>query len=144
MRNIATGVYPKKQLKFGSVYSKFISNLNVNTGSVTSFLGVARSESADGEKKTMFLVMESYEEHANRVLKRICAETKTKYKLNDIGIFHALGKFKPGEPIVLVMVSSPRRNASFKALREAVERYKKEPALFKQEIYSDGSSSWIA
>ncbi|MCL4518926.1 MAG: molybdenum cofactor biosynthesis protein MoaE [Thaumarchaeota archaeon] len=144
MRDIVTGVHPKKQIDFGVVYAKFTSNLKENTGSVTSFLGVARSESADGKRKTKYLVMESYEEHANRVLERICSQTKRKYRLNDIGIFHALGRFKPGEPVVLVMVSSPRRDASFKALREAVERYKKEPALFKQEVYADGSSAWIA
>ncbi|MDG6994918.1 MAG: molybdenum cofactor biosynthesis protein MoaE [Nitrososphaerota archaeon] len=144
MISSTTGVYPKKSINFGSVYTKFISGLGSNTGSVTSFLGVARSESARGKRKTKYLVMESYKEHANRVLNRICAEVKAKYKLNDIVIVHALGRFTPGQAVVLVMVSSSRRDASFRALREAVERYKKEPALFKQEIYVDGSSAWIS
>ena len=140
---LKTGVYPKSKARLGKVYLDFIANLESNTGSVTSFLGVARSESADGSKKTKFLVMESYQRHANKVLQRICTETKKKFKLNDIRIVHAIGKFRPGEPVVLVVVSSPRRGSSFLALREAVERYKKEPALFKQEIYEDGSSAWI-
>lgn len=125
------------------MYSHFIQRLAKNTGSVTSFIGVARLESADGKKRTKYLVMESYEKHANQRLNKIGQELKTKYGLTDILIVHALGKFRSGEPVVMVLVAAPRRVESFKALKEAVERYKKEPALFKQEIYQDGSSAWI-
>jgi molybdopterin synthase catalytic subunit len=140
---ISSGVYPKKKLRFDRVFSQFISRLSPNTGCVTCFLGVARKESASGSKNIKALVMESYEEHANKLLQKICKETKRRYKLNDILIVHAVGRFGPGEPIVLVLVSASRRDAAFKALREAVERYKKEPALFKQEIYENESSAWI-
>ncbi len=111
---------------------------------MTSFLGVAREESAGGSRKIKALVMESYQKHAKRALEKICRETKLKYGLNELLIVHAVGSFSPGQPIVLVLVSGPRRVAVFKGLREAVERYKKEPALFKQEIYTDGSSAWIS
>lgn len=107
------------------------------------FLGVARRESANGRKKIRALVMESYEEHANSALSRICNSINKKYKLNSSIIVHALGSFRPGEPVVMVAVSSARRDASFRALREAVERYKKEPAIFKKEVYVNGSSAWI-
>ena len=143
MPTIKTGVYPKVKLDFGKAYSEFIERLHRNTGSVTNFLGVSRLESYDGKRKIKYLVMESYEEHANRVLGKICKELKKKYGLSDILIVHALGKFKPGEPVVMVAIASPRRVQSFKALEEAVERYKREPALFKQEIYTDGRSAWI-
>ena len=138
-----SGVFPKEDLSFGKIYTDFIQELGRNTGSVTSFLGVARLESADGKKKIRFLHMEAYEKHANSVLGKICKEVRKKHKLNNIIIVHALGNFSPGEPVVMVLVSSPRRRESFRALSEAVERYKKEPALFKQEIYPDGSSNWI-
>jgi molybdopterin synthase catalytic subunit len=138
-----TGVYPKSNVDFGRLYSDFISKLSPNTGCATFFLGVARRESADGSKEIKALVMESYEEHANKTLRKICDEVKKKFYLNEIMIVHALGRFVPGEPIVFVALSAPRRDVAFKALRESVERYKKEPALFKQEIYSDGSSEWI-
>jgi molybdopterin synthase catalytic subunit len=140
---VKTGVYPKSHVNFGRLYSDFVTKMSSDTGCVTSFLGVARKESADGSKKITALVMESYEKHANKVLRDICAETKKKFNINHIVIVHALGRFGPGEPVVLVALSAPRRDVAFKALREAVERYKKEPALFKQEIYSDGSSIWI-
>lgn len=140
---LETGVYPRSKVDFGAIYSHFVFTLKKNTGCVTSFLGVAREESADSQKKTKALVMESYEAHANKALRKICDETKAKFGLNDVKIIHALGRFRAGEPIVIVLVSSPRRDRAFAALREAVERYKKEPALFKQEIYIDGSASWV-
>jgi|GEM_PF-224140 molybdopterin synthase catalytic subunit len=144
LSDFETGVYQKQELNFALAYSDFIRKIrNTNTGAVTSFLGVARPESASGEKRVKSLVMESYERHANKALRKICDELRAKYRLNRIIIIHALGRFKVGEPVVLVAVAAARRDSAFEALREAVERYKKEPALFKQEIYVDGSSSWI-
>jgi molybdopterin synthase catalytic subunit len=139
-----SGVYPKEQLDFSSVNQEFLEKLPSNTGSVLSFLGVARLESADGRKKIQSLVIESYERHANSVLRKIAEETRKKYSLTDILIVHGLGRFDAGEPVVMVLVASSRRKNGFDALKDAVERYKKEPALFKKEIYPDGSSSWIS
>jgi molybdopterin synthase catalytic subunit len=141
---ISTGVFPKRSLNFSRIYRNFLRDLKSNTGSVTSFLGVARLESADGKKKIRSLVIESYEEHANQILNKIADETKKKFGLTSILIVHGLGRFSPGQPVVMVLVASPRRSQAFDALREAVERYKKEPALFKKEIYSGGGASWIS
>ena len=143
VRRTESGVYRKGKFNFGKVYSQFIDRLPENTGSVMSFLGVARLESADRKRKIRNLVMESYERHANQKLIQISKELKSKYRLTDILIVHSLGKFNPGEPVVMVLVASSRRIESFRALKEAVERYKKEPALFKQEIYKSGQSAWI-
>ena len=141
---IQTGVYPKREIDFSKVYSQFVENLEINTGSVLSFLGVARLESADGKRKIKSLTIESYEKHAKAMLERICREVRVKYSLSDIRIVHGLGSFSGGEPVVIVLVASPRRKQGFSALAEAVERYKKEPALFKKETYGDGSSAWIS
>lgn len=143
-KSFRTGAYPKNEIDFPEIYKKFVENLGSNTGSVLSFLGVARLESADGSRKIKSLLIESYEKHANAMLEKICREVREKYSLTNILIIHALGSFSAGEPVVIVLVASPRRKNGFSALANAVERYKKEPALFKKEIYRDGSSSWIA
>ena len=70
---------------------------------------MARLESASGKKKIRYLVMEAYEKHANKILSKICNELKKKYNLTNILIVHALGKFGPGDPVVMVLVASPRR-----------------------------------
>ena len=43
----------------------------------------------------------------------------------------------------MVAVAGRSRKEVYPALREAVERYKHEPALFKKEVYVDGTYSWI-
>jgi molybdopterin synthase catalytic subunit len=144
VQKFQTGVYPKEEIDFSYANKQFIENLPSNTGSVLSFLGVARLESADGSNKIRSLVIESYERHANAVLQKIADEIRRKYFLTDILIVHALGSFYASEPVVLVLVASPRRKHGFAALKDAVERYKKEPALFKKEVYEDGSSAWIS
>src|SRR5271157_5627989 len=108
---LKTGVYPKSRVDFTKIYSSFVKDLGKSSGSAMSFLGVSRSESADGSRNVRALVMEAYEEHANRVLQKICDEVRRKYSLNKIEIIHALGSFKPGEPVVIVMLSSSRRVA---------------------------------
>lgn len=143
-KSFQTGVYPKSEVDFSEIYKQFIENLGSNTGSVMSFLGVARLESADRNKKIKSLVIESYEKHADAMLEKICREVRQKYSLRAISIVHGLGSFLVGEPVVIVLVASSRRKQGFSALADAVGRYKKEPALFKKEIYTDGSSSWIA
>lgn len=143
-KKIRTGVYPKEKLDFPLIYRQFVNNVQSNTGSILSFLGVARLESADGRRKIESLEIESYERHANAMLEKICEQVRRKYSLTDIMIVHGLGTFIAGEPVVLVLIAASRRKQGFLALTDAVERYKKEPALFKKEVYGDGSSSWIS
>ena len=87
--------------------------------------------------------MESYEEHANRTINQICKEVNKKFKTNFVTICHFIGEFETGEPIVFAAVGGKHRKESFLALEEAVERYKKEPALFKKEVYLDGTQKWM-
>lgn len=60
-----------------------------------------------------------------------------------MSIYHLIGEFQIGEPIVLVAVGGPRRENVFSAMKESVKRYKTEPALFKKEVYIDGSHEWV-
>lgn len=111
-------------------------------GAVATYMGVARNISKDG-KPVSYVEIEAYEENANIEISRICRELVEKYGLSFVGIWHLTGRFMPGELIVLVVVSGRRRNAVFEGIKEAIERYKTEPAIFKKEIYTDGTYKWI-
>jgi molybdopterin synthase catalytic subunit len=140
---VKTGVYPKTAMNLADVlHTLFSLGFDKNIGAVTTFLGVARAAGKENKVVTK-LEMQSYEKHANRVLEQICDEVRSKHKLNFVKILHLLGEFDVGEPVVLVVVGSARRKEAFQGLSEAVERYKKEPALFKKEVYADGSHAWI-
>ncbi len=138
-----TGVYVKGELDLIEV----LRSLNAvysdgSVGAVATFLGVARSTSSDG-REVVEVYMEAYVENAERELRRIVQECTEKYSLRFAGIWHLLGSFSPGEPIVLVAALGPRRREVFDALLEIIERYKREPALFKRETFKDGTHRWV-
>ena len=114
-----------------------------DVGAVSTFLGVTKSGGLGGKEVTT-LEIESYVEHANKAVQRIGKEVEEKYGLSLVRIYHLIGEFKVGDPIVLVVAAGQSRSGVFSALQEAVERYKTEPALFKKEVYLDGSHRWIS
>ncbi|MBM3898046.1 MAG: hypothetical protein FJ358_05940 [Thaumarchaeota archaeon] len=138
-----SGVYRKRQIDLLSeLHAALKAKLSGELGAIMIFLGVAREEGRSG-KKVHKLVMESYEEHANKAIARICSEVKRKSKVSFVLIYHLLEEFRPGEPVVLVIVGGARRKDVFSAMEEAVRRYKTEPALFKKEVYVNGTHKWI-
>ncbi len=90
------------------------------------------------------MVIEAYEDNANAEIERICREVKEAHGVDFVGIWHLEGTFRPGEPVVLVAVTGPHRDRVFEALRESVERYKREPAIFKKEVFKGGGGWWVS
>lgn len=111
-------------------------------GALATYIGVARNTSRDG-RTVCRVEIDTYEENANLEISKICRELTDKYGLSFIGIWHLTGCFTPGDPIVLVIASGRRRTAVLEGLKEAIERYKKEPAIFKKEVYIDNTHEWV-
>ena len=53
------------------------------------------------------------------------------------------GKLLLAEPSVIIAVSCPHRAESFEACRFLIDALKKEVAIWKKEIWSDGSGTWV-
>lgn len=140
-RAIAPGIFPKGSFTPWQAISSVLDKSG-RTGAVVSFVGAVKTPGKGG-KAVRKVLIEAYEEAANPVLKRICDELTTKYSLNKALICHYTGEFTVGDPLVVVAVASKSRYEAYKALEEAVERYKKEPPIWKKEVYEDGSSAWI-
>ena len=138
-----SGVYKKEDLDLVRELSEIVtSDFSGKVGAFLVFIGVVRGDGKES-KQVAKLEMESYEEHANNKIRKICTEVKKKYGVELVSIQHLLGQFNVGEPVVLVIVAGARREKVFLAMEESVRRYKSEPALFKKEIYLDGKHDWI-
>ena len=125
------------------IFNQIIAGgLSDEVGAVGIFLGVTKKVGLE-DKEVSLLTMESYEDHANPAILNICSELEKKCRVSFVRVYHLVGDFRVGEPIVFVAVGGEHRDDVFLALREAVERYKSEPALFKKEVYVNGSHSWI-
>jgi len=137
------GVYPAAALRLEELVQRLSAVYSSGrVGAVALFMGVARG-SGRGGRPVRLLVVEAYEENANLEIGNICREVSDKYGVVFTGIWHLTGEFKPGEPVVVVATAGGHRVQVFGALREAVERYKREPAIFKKEVYVDGSHKWV-
>ena len=111
-------------------------------GAILTFTGIVRESSVDG-KPVRGLKIDAYDEVANKSIAKICEEIKQTEGIIDVVIIHLKGEFSLSEDLVHVVVVSAHREEGFKSLRTAVERYKKEIAVWKQELFLDGSSEWI-
>jgi molybdopterin synthase catalytic subunit len=141
-RSVAPGILSKGSFTPWEVVASVLDGSGL-TGAVVSFVGVVKTPGKDG-KSVKKVIIEAYREAADPVLKRICDELVEKYSLNRAVICHYTGEFMVGEPLVVVTIASKSRYEAYRALEEAVERYKKEPPIWKKEVYEDGSSAWIA
>ena len=101
-------------------------------GALSLFIGVVRGVTLEGEK-VQKLKLEAYEEKANEVLAKICADLSKTPGIVDVQIHHLLGEFDVGEEMVYVLVAGSHRTDVFPVLQEAVERYKNEAPVFKKE-----------
>ncbi|MEM0336754.1 MAG: molybdenum cofactor biosynthesis protein MoaE [Candidatus Caldarchaeum sp.] len=138
-----SGVYGKGELDFMRLFQGVVARVSDGScGAAAFFMGIVKRRGR-GEVGVEKLFMESYEEHANKALKRICDEVMAEYRLKFVGIWHLVGMLEVGEPVVLVAAAGENRDEVFRGLRTAVERYKREPALFKKEVYIDGTEKWL-
>lgn len=67
----------------------------------------------------------------------ICKAVKRKYSLISIAMIHRLGDVPIGKESILIAVSSPHRQAAWKAGEEALEECKKQVEVWKRELTGD-------
>ena len=111
-------------------------------GAIITFTGIVRGETHSGEGVEK-LELEAYDELAEKALEKISSDLRANKGVVDVLIHHLVGTFDIGEDLVYVVVLADSRERGFTAAREAVERYKKEVAVWKKEYLADGSSRWL-
>ena len=111
-------------------------------GAVVTFTGIVRGYTHEGLEVDR-LEMEAYNELAEKALERISTDLKGRLGVVDVLIHHFVGTFGIGEELVHVVVLADSRKNAFATAQEAVERYKKEVAIWKREFLRDGTSHWV-
>ncbi len=140
---IKSGIYSKGEVNLEKILDslKRITTIE-KAGSIHTFTGIVRSSSKDGKSVTGMMI-DAYDELADKSITRICEELKQKEGIIDVIIIHLKGEFKISEDLVYVVVASAHRIEGFETIEKAVEMYKKEIAVWKKEDYVDGSSEWV-
>lgn len=116
-----------------------------DTGAQAWFLGVTRRKTeVDGVTRvTERLFYEANESMARKQLGRLAEDARIQFELSKVVIVHRLGDVAIGEASVAVGCSSKHRVAAFQALPWIMDQLKSDVAIWKRELYADGTKEWV-
>ena len=113
---------------------------DMDVGAVVTFVGTVRDVN-DGDAVTT-LELEHYPGMTEKALGAIEAEARERFDVRGIAIVHRVGKLAPGDPIVLVAVTSAHRGAAFDACRFVMDYLKTRAPFWKKERTPQGER-WV-
>jgi molybdopterin synthase catalytic subunit len=108
-----------------------------NSGCVVTYVGLIRDYSEG--KPVLSVEYEDAEGKAEDRLREIASEIKQKWPVNNIAIYHRVGKLKVGDVNLVVAIASAHRREGFAACQYAIDQFKGELPTKKRETYKDGS-----
>ena len=114
-----------------------------NAGGIAVFLGTTRAESNAQSQPLQALDYEAYPDLALKQLKEIAARARQRWPILRLALLHSTGRVPIEQPSVLIAVSTPHRHESFEAARFLIDTLKSEVAIWKKEIWSDGTGTWV-
>ncbi|KAF2795389.1 molybdenum cofactor synthesis protein-like protein 2 large subunit [Melanomma pulvis-pyrius CBS 109.77] len=113
-----------------------------SAGATVLFIGTTRD--TFNNLPVSSLAYTSYTALAIATLYLIAESVLSKHELTKIAIIHKLGECPIGEESILIAVSSPHRQAAWKAGEEALEETKKRAEIWKLERFEGGEGIWRA
>lgn len=111
------------------------------SGGLGIFIGTVRKTSAQfAERNVLRLEYDAHEGMAAKELEDLALEAASRWPLRRVVALHRTGICPLGEPTVVVACSAPHRAEALEACRFLIDSIKGGVAIFKKEIYADGSS----
>ncbi|MGH7214758.1 MAG: molybdenum cofactor biosynthesis protein MoaE [Tepidisphaeraceae bacterium] len=117
--------------------------LESTAGGVCVFLGTTRSETNSDGRALIALDYEAYEQMAVRQMRDLAARARRRWPIVKLAILHRVGRVALGEPSVLIAVATPHRAEAFEACRWLIDTLKAETAIWKKEVWADGTGTWV-
>lgn len=105
-------------------------------GAVVVFDGIVRNNSRG--RATLHLDYEAYEAMAEKQMRELVAEARTRFGVRHVTMAHRLGRLEIGETSVLIVVASAHRAQAFDACRWLIDTLKKTVPIWKRETFADG------
>jgi len=112
-------------------------------GGIAIFLGTTRSEKNAQGQELAALDYEAYTEMALPQLQTLAQAARSQWPIIKQVILHRTGRIELSQPSVLIAVASPHRHEAFAACRFIIDALKADVAIWKKEIWSDGSGTWV-
>ena len=113
---------------------------NPKVGAVASFIGVVRDLN-EGDRVAE-MTLEHYPGMTEKALEKIVAEARSRWDFYDALVVHRVGILKPGDQIVLVVVTGAHRGEAFEACEFLMDYLKTRAPFWKKEATPEGSR-WV-
>ena len=117
-----------------------LTKSRTDIGAVVSFSGICRADESGG--KVDALTLEHYPGMAEEEIRRHADEAISRWPLNGITVIHRVGRFTPGQNIVLVLTASQHRQAAFQAAEFLMDYLKTSAPFWKKEESATGTG-WV-
>ena len=112
-------------------------------GGTAVFLGTTREEANSSGHSLAALDYEAYAEMATLQFADLAKDARRRWPIVKLVILHRIGRVALAEPSVLIAVSTPHRAQAMEACRWLIDELKRQSAIWKKEIWTDGSSTWV-
>ncbi len=109
-------------------------------GAVASFVGTVRDRNDGSGVSAMEL--EHYPGMTEKALAQIVDEAIARWRVLDVTVVHRVGELKPGDQIVLVVVTGAHRGAAFQACEFLMDYLKTQAPFWKKEQTPEGAR-WV-
>lgn len=113
---------------------------NPQVGAVAAFVGIVRDMN-DGSAVAE-MTLEHYPGMTEKAVSEIVEQAKSRWQIFDVLVVHRVGRLKPTDQIVLVVVSSAHRGDAFAACEFVMDYLKTRAPFWKKEQTPDGAR-WV-
>jgi molybdopterin synthase catalytic subunit len=113
---------------------------NAQVGAVAAFVGVVRDMNDGSAVADMEL--EHYPGMTEKAIAQIIDQAKSRWNIFDVMVVHRIGRLKPTDQIVLVVVSSAHRGDAFEACEFVMDYLKTRAPFWKKEQTPQGAR-WV-
>ena len=110
-------------------------------GAVATFLGVVRTPNKG--KEVLHIDYEGYDAMMESQMRAIAEELRESYGIGGVAIAHRLGRLRPGEASVAVVVSGRHRKETLAACQAGIDRVKERLPVWKYEVTDEGAD-WVS
>lgn len=111
-------------------------------GALVVFSGVVRNETEG--RSVIGLSYEAYKRLAETQMRDIARRAREAHGATAVRLVHRTGDLVVGEISVLAAVSAPHRQAAFDACRFCIDAIKQGAAIWKKELFADGTARWAS
>ncbi|EGU78506.1 molybdopterin synthase catalytic subunit [Fusarium oxysporum f. sp. conglutinans race 2 54008] len=113
-----------------------------SAGAIVLFAGTTRDNFAG--KPVKELQYTAYHPRALKSMMAIAKDVRDKHGLHGVAMIHRLGPVPIAEESILIAVSSPHRQAAWRAGEEALEECKSKVEVWKREEFEGEEGIWRA